>query len=210
MRLREQIVKANLLVREASYIAEELDKRTEYKVTLQIPASSLDANRKVRSLLMEETKMSLGKTAIYFTSVIKHQGGFALLPTYTFCSLYPFVLVLRSPVEFAFNYLPLCVYVLCPLECHLHLYPPHPINLFPSTPFLHICLNDFWEVFPDESSESGVSSSFCYHCTTPSSLSYLFILHIPCYFHLLTDCSAKLFISCSICVFRITDIFGIL
>jgi hypothetical protein len=48
MRLREQIVKANLLVREASYIAEELDKRTEYKVTLQIPTSSLDANRKVR------------------------------------------------------------------------------------------------------------------------------------------------------------------
>lgn len=50
MRLREQIVKANLLVREASYIAEELDKRTEYKVTLQIPASSLDANRKVRKV----------------------------------------------------------------------------------------------------------------------------------------------------------------
>nr|XP_058144036.1 kinesin-like protein KIF13B isoform X2 [Dasypus novemcinctus] len=53
MRLREQIVKANLLVREASYIAEELDKRTEYKVTLQIPASSLDANRKRVSLLSE-------------------------------------------------------------------------------------------------------------------------------------------------------------
>ncbi|KAL1781039.1 kinesin KIF13B isoform X2 [Sigmodon hispidus] len=53
MRLREQIVKANLLVREASYIAEELDKRTEYKVTLQIPASSLDANRKRGSVLSE-------------------------------------------------------------------------------------------------------------------------------------------------------------
>lgn len=53
MRLREQIVKANLLVREASYIAEELDKRTEYKVTLQIPTSSLDANRKRGSLLSE-------------------------------------------------------------------------------------------------------------------------------------------------------------
>ncbi|KAG8506306.1 Kinesin-like protein KIF13B [Galemys pyrenaicus] len=53
MKLREQIVKANLLVREASYIAEELDKRTEYKVTLQIPASSLDANRKRGSLLSE-------------------------------------------------------------------------------------------------------------------------------------------------------------
>lgn len=54
MRLREQIVKANLLVREANYIAEELDKRTEYKVTLQILASSLDANRKVRWPLMEK------------------------------------------------------------------------------------------------------------------------------------------------------------
>uniref|UniRef100_G3TX86 Kinesin family member 13B n=1 Tax=Loxodonta africana TaxID=9785 RepID=G3TX86_LOXAF len=53
MRLREQIVKANLLVREASYIAEELDKRTEYKVTLQIPASSLDANKKRGSVLSE-------------------------------------------------------------------------------------------------------------------------------------------------------------
>ncbi|XP_036898091.1 kinesin-like protein KIF13B isoform X2 [Sturnira hondurensis] len=53
MRLREQIVKANLLVREANYIAEELDKRTEYKVTLQILASSLDANSKRGSLLSE-------------------------------------------------------------------------------------------------------------------------------------------------------------
>ncbi|XP_068931754.1 kinesin-like protein KIF13B isoform X2 [Petaurus breviceps papuanus] len=53
MKLREQIVKANLLVREASFIAEELEKRTEYKVTLQIPASSLDANRKRGSLLSE-------------------------------------------------------------------------------------------------------------------------------------------------------------
>ncbi|XP_062944100.1 kinesin-like protein KIF13B isoform X2 [Cynocephalus volans] len=53
LRLREQIVKANLLVREASYISEELDKRTEYRVTLQIPASSLDANRKRGSLLSE-------------------------------------------------------------------------------------------------------------------------------------------------------------
>lgn len=66
MRLREQIVKANLLVREASYIAEELDKRTEYKVTLQIPASSLDANRKVRLTLMK-TKISLDKTPSYYS-----------------------------------------------------------------------------------------------------------------------------------------------
>lgn len=70
MRLREQIVKANLLVREASYIAEELDKRTEYKVTLQIPASSLDANRKVGLLSMRRLKMPLYKTASCFTRAI--------------------------------------------------------------------------------------------------------------------------------------------
>ncbi|XP_006268079.2 kinesin-like protein KIF13B [Alligator mississippiensis] len=52
-KLREQIVKANLYVREANFIAEELDKRTEYKVTLQIPASSLNANRKRGAILSE-------------------------------------------------------------------------------------------------------------------------------------------------------------
>ncbi|XP_048373180.1 kinesin-like protein KIF13B isoform X2 [Sphaerodactylus townsendi] len=52
-KLREQIVKANLYVREASFIAEEVDKRTEYKVTLQIPASSLNANRKRGAVLSE-------------------------------------------------------------------------------------------------------------------------------------------------------------
>uniref|UniRef100_A0A3Q3D4Z9 Kinesin-like protein n=1 Tax=Hippocampus comes TaxID=109280 RepID=A0A3Q3D4Z9_HIPCM len=46
-RLKEQIVRANLLAQEASFIAEELSKRTEYLVTLQIPAANLDANRKV-------------------------------------------------------------------------------------------------------------------------------------------------------------------
>uniref|UniRef100_A0A8B9G1X0 Kinesin family member 13B n=1 Tax=Amazona collaria TaxID=241587 RepID=A0A8B9G1X0_9PSIT len=52
-RLREQIVKANLYVREANFIGEELDKRTEYKVTLQIPASSLNANSKRGAILSE-------------------------------------------------------------------------------------------------------------------------------------------------------------
>ncbi|XP_015261922.1 PREDICTED: kinesin-like protein KIF13B [Gekko japonicus] len=52
-KLREQIVKANLYVREANFIAEEMDKRTEYKVTLQIPASSLNANRKRGAVLSE-------------------------------------------------------------------------------------------------------------------------------------------------------------
>ncbi|XP_039207904.1 kinesin-like protein KIF13B isoform X4 [Crotalus tigris] len=52
-KLREQIMKANLYVREASFIAEEMDKRTEYKVTLQIPASSLNANKKRGAVLSE-------------------------------------------------------------------------------------------------------------------------------------------------------------
>ncbi|XP_053315234.1 kinesin-like protein KIF13B [Spea bombifrons] len=53
VRLREQIAKANLYVQEANYVAEEMHKRTEYKVTLQIPASSLNANRK-RGAVMSE------------------------------------------------------------------------------------------------------------------------------------------------------------
>ncbi|XP_044306275.1 kinesin-like protein KIF13B isoform X2 [Varanus komodoensis] len=52
-KLREQIMKANSYVREANFIAEEMDKRTEYKVTLQIPASSLNANRKRGAILSE-------------------------------------------------------------------------------------------------------------------------------------------------------------
>ncbi|XP_069584492.1 kinesin-like protein KIF13B isoform X1 [Ranitomeya imitator] len=52
-KLREQIAKANMYVREASYIADEMDKRTEYKVTLQIPASSLNANRKRGEVMSE-------------------------------------------------------------------------------------------------------------------------------------------------------------
>lgn len=54
-KLREQIVRANLFVQEAGFIAEELDKRTEYRVTLQIPAANLNANRKVRHLLQQHT-----------------------------------------------------------------------------------------------------------------------------------------------------------
>lgn len=46
-RLREQIVRANLLVQEACFISDELERHTEYRVTLQIPSDNLNANRKV-------------------------------------------------------------------------------------------------------------------------------------------------------------------
>ncbi|XP_062415468.1 kinesin-like protein KIF13B isoform X2 [Pungitius pungitius] len=52
-RLKEQIVRANLLAQEAGFIAEEMSKRTEYLVTLQIPAANLDANRK-RDVVLSE------------------------------------------------------------------------------------------------------------------------------------------------------------
>ncbi|KAA0708237.1 Kinesin-like protein KIF13B [Triplophysa tibetana] len=52
-KLRDQIVRANLLVQEAGVISEELNKKTEYRVTLQIPAANLNANRKRDSVLSE-------------------------------------------------------------------------------------------------------------------------------------------------------------
>lgn len=48
-RLREQVVRANTLVREANFLSEEMGKNTDYQVTLQIPAAHLSANRKVRT-----------------------------------------------------------------------------------------------------------------------------------------------------------------
>lgn len=207
MRLREQIVKANLLVREASYIAEELDKRTEYKVTLQIPASSLDANRKVRLPLMEVTKIPPEKTAVS-PVLFKHQRvcpppHLHLLQSASFCTCS------LSLVEFTFNSLPLCLCVLCPLAYPLHLFPPHATNLFYSAPFLQ-----------SVSMISGTSFLknlakwfFAFILLTPYNpppLSSVFTLRVPCYFHLLIGCSAKLFISCFMCVFMITFFFCIM
>ncbi|XP_010766790.1 kinesin-like protein KIF13B isoform X4 [Notothenia coriiceps] len=52
-RLREQIVRANLLVQEACFISDELERHTEYRVTLQIPSDNLNANRKRDAVLSE-------------------------------------------------------------------------------------------------------------------------------------------------------------
>jgi kinesin family protein 13 len=49
--LREEVVKANSLVREANFLAEEMGKQTEFHVTLQIPASNLSPNRRVRFVI---------------------------------------------------------------------------------------------------------------------------------------------------------------
>ena len=47
IRLKEEVVKANALVREANTLAQEMRKQTEFSVTLQIPATNLTPNRKV-------------------------------------------------------------------------------------------------------------------------------------------------------------------
>ncbi|KAM9436550.1 kinesin-like protein KIF13A [Clarias gariepinus] len=52
-RLREQVVRANTLVREANFLSEEMDKHTDYQVTLQIPAAHLSANRKRGAIVSE-------------------------------------------------------------------------------------------------------------------------------------------------------------
>ncbi|KAK1339742.1 hypothetical protein QTO34_018298 [Cnephaeus nilssonii] len=52
-KLREQLVKANTLVREANFLAEEMSKLTDYQVTLQIPATNLSANRKRGAIVSE-------------------------------------------------------------------------------------------------------------------------------------------------------------
>lgn len=45
--LKTDILKANSLVQEANFLAEEMDKQTKFSVTLQIPPYNLSPNRKV-------------------------------------------------------------------------------------------------------------------------------------------------------------------
>ncbi|XP_006888753.1 PREDICTED: LOW QUALITY PROTEIN: kinesin-like protein KIF13A [Elephantulus edwardii] len=52
-KLREQLVKANTLVREANFLAEEMSRLTDYQVTLQIPAANLSANKKRGAIVSE-------------------------------------------------------------------------------------------------------------------------------------------------------------
>lgn len=45
--LKTDILKANALVQEANFLAEEMGKQTKFSVTLQIPPNNLSPNRKV-------------------------------------------------------------------------------------------------------------------------------------------------------------------
>ena len=48
-KLKEELLKASVLVREANVLAEEMEKKTKFSVTLQIPAANLSPNRMVRA-----------------------------------------------------------------------------------------------------------------------------------------------------------------
>ena len=56
--LRESILKANVLVREANLLAEELKKSVRYSVSLQVPAQCLTPNRRHGALVTEPTIVS--------------------------------------------------------------------------------------------------------------------------------------------------------
>ena len=66
-KLREEVVKANALVREANFLAEEMGKQTEFHVTLQIPATNLSPNRRVNLHMVHSALFitPLSTTAIF-------------------------------------------------------------------------------------------------------------------------------------------------
>ncbi|KAL1139626.1 hypothetical protein AAG570_006606 [Ranatra chinensis] len=51
--LKADIVKANVLVKEANFLAEEMDRQTRFSVTLQIPPANLSPNRKRGAFVSE-------------------------------------------------------------------------------------------------------------------------------------------------------------
>ncbi len=55
LKLKEEVIRANALVREANTLAQEMKKPTEFSVTLQIPAANLSPNRKVRCSVYSAT-----------------------------------------------------------------------------------------------------------------------------------------------------------
>lgn len=48
--LKADIVRANVLVNEANFLAEEMNKQTKFSVTLQIPPANLSPNRRVSNI----------------------------------------------------------------------------------------------------------------------------------------------------------------
>lgn len=59
-RLKADILRANALVQEANFLAEEMRRNTRFSVTLQIPPQNLSPNRKVRVIRFPPQKCISG------------------------------------------------------------------------------------------------------------------------------------------------------
>ena len=86
-KLREDILRANGLVREANNFAEELGQQTRFSVTLQIPPQNLSPNRKVilfaiptSSLLLVLYTICIARCNLLLNGEFGQQTRFSVMP----------------------------------------------------------------------------------------------------------------------------------
>lgn len=98
--LRQDIMKANTLVREANIFADEMGKQTTFGVTLQIPPQNLSPNRK-RSAFVSEPAILVKRKGkpnqvkeLFTLSLFTILVVCIILKNYYYCT-YPSVLLMR-------------------------------------------------------------------------------------------------------------------
>lgn len=76
-KLRDQVVRANTLVREANTLSDEMCKETSFRVILQIPKANLDANKKTQiitsEVAIEVTHRSRGTQTVWTLEKLQHR-----------------------------------------------------------------------------------------------------------------------------------------
>ncbi|KAL5249740.1 hypothetical protein ACHWQZ_G018536 [Mnemiopsis leidyi] len=76
-KLRDQVVRANTLVREANTLSDEMCKETSFRVILQIPKANLDANKKsliiTSEVAIEVTHRSRGTQTVWTLEKLQHR-----------------------------------------------------------------------------------------------------------------------------------------
>ena len=76
-KLRDQVVRANTLVREANTLSDEMCKETSFRVILQIPKANLDANRKshiiTSEVAIEVTHRARGTQTVWTLEKLQHR-----------------------------------------------------------------------------------------------------------------------------------------
>ena len=76
-KLRDQVVRANTLVREANTLSDEMCKETSFRVILQIPKANLDANKKsmiiTSEVAIEVTHRARGTQTVWTLEKLQHR-----------------------------------------------------------------------------------------------------------------------------------------